>query len=180
MELKRKWASTARASTRPITRVPQSEVHGDFKSLFSETFFDAEYKHVSTFHCIPFTRIRPISQSRVSKLIYLYDRSTEQDGRGNIGHTFGSNTPIVVPLTGTLACSAENNFDEDGCSQNVIFEMLIVFLRVMESSKESTPIRCLNSSKKLTGLEKYGFVCHDIERRFNAWTIQTIGTLPET
>lgn len=81
-----------------------------FKPLFEDLLSGATYLSINPYQCIPFTKIREISKSGVERLVNLYTNTSASD-------TFspclglGSDTPIVVPLVGSLQHYVREYFD---------------------------------------------------------------------
>lgn len=75
----------------------------NYKLLFKNLFESAKYNNVDPSSVIAFTGIRFISQTVVKSLLSLYDKSSFQpDGIENTNFAHGSETPIVVPLHGSI------------------------------------------------------------------------------
>lgn len=74
-----------------------------FQPLYSDMFDGATYGRVDPFSCIAFTKIRTISNSGVERLVSLFDNQDSRiDDTPAVGLAAGSDTPIVVPLVGSL------------------------------------------------------------------------------
>jgi len=77
----------------------------------------AYYDWIDPNACIPFTRTRPIIESGVRRLMALFDASFNGDSIAGGGISCGSDTPIVVKLTGTLQTYAIDYFRDQGKSE---------------------------------------------------------------
>lgn len=115
MKRKGKATFSAKKGKAPVTstihEVPQ------FQPLFRDLFVGATYEYVDPFACIPFTKIRDTSDAGVKKLIDLFDRkAAEATDHDAPGFAFGTDTPCIVPLSGTLSHHVYSYFQDLGCS----------------------------------------------------------------
>ena len=86
-----------------------------YQPLFQDLFEGATYETVDAFACVPFTKTRQVSEAGVAKLEQLYvfqganNHKTESPGFG-----YGTDTPIVVPLLGSLEMFVYKHFESEG------------------------------------------------------------------
>lgn len=93
------------------------------KPLFDDMFVHAVYERINPFSCIPFANIRSISQSGLTRLISLLDTDQQHcDDCPQTGIAIGSDTPIVVPLNGSLRHLVYRYFREQGLSEDRVNE----------------------------------------------------------
>lgn len=75
----------------------------EIKPLFEYLFDGAKYEYVDLFCCIPFKNIWTTTQYGVIKSFHIYDwTSTINDSGHSIGLELGTDTPMVLPLIGSL------------------------------------------------------------------------------
>lgn len=82
-----------------------STIHNieNYEPLHKDIFYGAKYNLFDPSSCIPFAKIRSISQSGVKRLISLYDKSSSQpDGQDTTVIAHGSDKAIAMPLNGSL------------------------------------------------------------------------------
>lgn len=67
-------------------------------------FVGSTYCYADPFVCVPFAKIRSTSDSVVNNLIDLFDRkSAEETDNQARGFVFITDTPCIVPVSGTLS-----------------------------------------------------------------------------
>ena len=72
-------------------------------SEFNDVKDNSRNVFLNPLSCVPLTKIRELSQSGVRRMMRLFERSFETDeDLCSIGICLGSDTPIVVKLTGSL------------------------------------------------------------------------------
>jgi len=84
---------------------------------FKEVMDGAYYDWIDPHACVPFTRTRTIVESGVRRLMAIFDASYNGDRISGGGIACGSDTPIVVKLTGTLRNYFVEYFKSQGKSE---------------------------------------------------------------
>ncbi len=79
----------------------EEDVSDRVKNHFKDIMDGSIYDYVDPHCCIPFTMTRPISTSGVLALMALFDGSYKGESITGGGISCGSDTPIVVKLSGT-------------------------------------------------------------------------------
>jgi len=79
-----------------------------FKPLFEDLFEGARYERINPFACIRIVKLRPITIGGVKRLRALFSKryktadNKNPDGICSLRLAFGTDTPLVVELTGDL------------------------------------------------------------------------------
>ncbi len=94
------------------------------QNLFKDVMDGSCYEWVDPLCCIPFTMTRPISLSGVLGLMELFDGGFNGDSIAGGGISCGSDTPMVVKLTGTNLTIAYEHFRKKGYSEDKVKEMV--------------------------------------------------------
>ncbi len=97
-----------------------SPVQNHFKDLMD----GCTYEWIDPHDCIPFTMIRPVSDSGVLKLMDLFDGAYHGESINGGGISCGSDTSIVVKLDGTLLVHVCEYFRKKGYSETKVKERL--------------------------------------------------------
>ncbi len=96
-----------------------------FKLLYEDLFENARYERINPFACIRIVNIRPINAGGVMRLISLFSKGYKHvDDICPTGLAFGTDTPLVVELTGDLKFLLVDHFKEQGKSDDEIEEAI--------------------------------------------------------
>ncbi len=88
---------------------------------FTDVMTGAVYQFVDPLACVPITKIRGLSESGVKRLMAVLDvRLSQLNDVMSIGVSLGTDTPILVKLTGTLMEFVEKHFRDEGLTKNEI------------------------------------------------------------
>ncbi len=90
------------------------------KTHFKDVMDGCYYDWIDPNGCIPFTRTRPVITSGVRRLMSLFDASFDGDSISGGGISCGTDTPIVVKLTGTLRTYVCEYFRDKGFSESEV------------------------------------------------------------
>ena len=98
-----------------------NETNVRVKTHFKDVMSGCHYDWIDPNACIPFTRTRPIISSGVSRLMALFDGAFDGESIASGGISCGTDTPIVVKLTGSLRSHLLDYFRDQGLSEkNVV------------------------------------------------------------
>ena len=96
-----------------------------FRPLFADMFEGAQYRRINPFACIRIVKIRPITNGGVMRLMALFSRGyNHPDDLCSVGLSFGTDTPMVVELTGDLSYLLDDHFKNEGLSPQQIEEAI--------------------------------------------------------
>ncbi len=109
---------------------PNGTTADSISPLFSDLIVGSVDQLVELESCIPFTYIRPLCSSGVRRLIssFLGSENTElaEDDTAyqSSGFALGSDIPMVVPLTGSLAIYVHEHFKKEGLTGDELRERI--------------------------------------------------------
>ncbi len=153
-------------------RQEPNETVSDFKPLFQELFDGARYDRINPFSCIRLTKIRPVTSGGVKRLksLFLEDNTTSDDVCGT-GLTFGTNSPIVVELSGAFQQHLVERFKEQQLNEDQILEAINRFDKwygIIDGAHANEAVKQLSStSPSWKGFEWFVTVLaggHPLER----------------
>ncbi len=105
-----------RNPSKPPIRDP-AESNKMVRTHFKEIMCDSRYAWIDPNCCVPFAMTRPIVMSGVRRLMALFDAHFDGNSITEGGISCGTDTPILVELTGTLKTYVYNHFQMKGLSE---------------------------------------------------------------
>jgi len=96
----------------------ESDAIDKVKTHFQDIMKDPKYDWIDPYSCIPFTTTRPISKSGVRRLVDIFDGSFGDESIVGGGIACGTDTPIVVRLSGSHLTHVLQYFRTKGLSES--------------------------------------------------------------
>ncbi len=147
------------------------ETNERVRTHFKDVMDGCYYDWVDPYGCIPFTSTRVITNSGVKRLMALFDASFNGETIAGGGISCGTNTPIIVKLTGTLLVHAHEYFRKTGLSESAVKlklkEREVWYGIVDGEHSHSAIIRLIENSARWTGYKWFVTVVksgHNIDR----------------
>ena len=98
----------------------QESTNDRVKSHFKDVMDGCDYDWVDPHVCVSFTSTKSITNSGVIPVMALFDAAFNGESIADGGIPCGTNTPLLLKLTGTLLVHAHEQFRKDGLSESQV------------------------------------------------------------